>query len=56
MFAGDKINNTESRSVLHIALRKPAGESLVVDGTNVVSDVHQVLNSISTFSQSVRSG
>jgi len=56
MFAGDKINNTENRSVLHVALRKPAGESLVVDGTNVVSDVHQVLNSISTFSQSVRSG
>ena len=56
MFAGDKINNTEGRSVLHVALRKPANESLVVDGVNVVSDVHQVLNSISTVSQAVRSG
>jgi glucose-6-phosphate isomerase len=56
LFAGDKINNTEGRSVLHVALRKPVGESLIVDGTDVVSDVHQVLNSISTFSASVRSG
>lgn len=46
MFAGDKINPTEGRSVLHTALRREASESVVVDGKNVVEDVHKVLNQI----------
>jgi glucose-6-phosphate isomerase len=56
MFAGEKINNTEGRSVLHVALRKPAGESLVVDGKDVVADVHSVNGKIKEFSNKVRSG
>src|SRR5690349_12843131 len=44
MFHGEKINNTENRSVLHIALRAPKGTSIVVDGKDVVPDVHAVLD------------
>src|SRR5215469_17665142 len=43
MFRGDKINTTENRSVLHVALRMPKGTSLAVDGTDVVAQVHEVL-------------
>jgi glucose-6-phosphate isomerase len=53
---GDKINNTEGRSVLHVALRKQAGETLEVDGTDVVKDVHAVNARIAEFSKSVRDG
>jgi len=56
MFAGDRINVTENRSVLHVALRMPRSESLVVDGTDVVKDVHEVLDKIYAFSDKVRSG
>lgn len=56
MFNGDKINNTEGRSVLHVALRKPKDESLIVDGKDVVKDVHEVLSRIEDFSNKVRSG
>ena len=56
MMAGEKINNTEGRSVLHVALRKPKGDSLIVDGKDVVADVHSVLDRIEKFSSAVRSG
>ena len=56
MFRGDAINTTEKRSVLHVALRKPAGETLVVDGVEVVAEVHAVLARMATFSAAVRSG
>jgi glucose-6-phosphate isomerase len=56
MFAGDKINVSENRSVLHVALRMPETETLVVDGTDVVAEVHQVLRQMSGFAESVRSG
>jgi glucose-6-phosphate isomerase len=56
MFAGEKINNTEGRSVLHTALRLPKDASLVVDGTDVVKDVHGVLDRIAQFSNKVRDG
>jgi glucose-6-phosphate isomerase len=56
MFKGEKINNTEGRSVLHVALRKPKEDSLVVDGKDVVKDVHEVLSRIEDFSNKVRSG
>ena len=56
MFAGEKINNTEGRSVLHVALRKPKTDSLTVDGTDVVKDVHDVLDRIAAFSAKVRDG
>ncbi len=56
MFAGDRINVTENRSVLHVALRMPRTESLVVDGTDVVKDVHAVLDKIYAFADKVRSG
>ncbi len=56
MFRGDKINITENRAVLHVALRAPKGESIVLDGKNVVPDVHAVLDKMSTFSDRVRSG
>ena len=55
MFAGEKINPTEGRSVLHTALRREASETLVVDGKNVVEDVHAVLNQIQAFSVKMRS-
>ena len=56
MFRGDKINVTENRAVLHVALRAPKGASIVVDGENVVPDVHAVLDKMSDFSNRVRSG
>jgi glucose-6-phosphate isomerase len=56
MFAGEKINITEKRAVLHIALRAPKGASIVVDGTNVVPQVHAVLEKMADFSTRVRSG
>jgi glucose-6-phosphate isomerase len=56
MFKGEKINNTEGRSVLHVALRKSKEDSLVVDGKDVVKDVHEVLSRIEDFSNKVRSG
>src|SRR5438034_6173039 len=56
MFAGEKINITENRAVLHVALRAPQGASIVVDGKNVVPDVHAVLDRMADFSNRVRSG
>jgi len=56
MFRGDKINFTEKRAVLHVALRAPKGASIVVDGENVVSLVHAVLDKMADFSNRVRSG
>jgi len=56
MFAGEKINTTEGRAVLHTALRAPAGASIVVDGKNVVPEVHAVLAKMSEFSERVRTG
>jgi glucose-6-phosphate isomerase len=56
MFRGDKINITEDRAVLHVALRAPKGESIVVDGENVVPAVHEVLDKMTTFCNRVRSG
>jgi glucose-6-phosphate isomerase len=56
MFRGDKINFTEKRSVLHIALRAPKDTSILVDGENVVSQVHAVLDKMAEFSGRVRSG
>src|SRR5215813_2754754 len=50
MFRGDKINVTENRSVLHVALRAPRGTSSVVDGENVVPHVHEVLDKMADFS------
>ncbi|HEY2654302.1 MAG TPA: glucose-6-phosphate isomerase [Solirubrobacteraceae bacterium] len=54
MFRGDRINVSENRSVLHVALRMPRGSSLVVDGVDVVSEVHEVLDRMSTFARRVR--
>jgi len=56
MFAGERINITEDRSVLHVALRMPRGSTLVVDGADVVADVHAVLDRMGAFSDAVRSG
>jgi glucose-6-phosphate isomerase len=56
MFAGEKINTTEGRAVLHTALRAPVGTSIVVDGKNVVPEVHAVLAKMSEFCERVRSG
>jgi glucose-6-phosphate isomerase len=56
MFRGQKINRTENRAVLHVALRAPRGTSIVVDGHNVVPDVHAVLDKMADFSNRVRSG
>ena len=56
MFAGEKINITERRSVLHTALRMPRGKQLKVDGQDVVADVHAVLDRIKTFTDKVRNG
>jgi len=55
MFRGDRINTTEDRSVLHVALRMPKGTRLVVDGGDVVADVHEVLDRMSAFAERVRS-
>jgi len=56
MFRGDRINVTENRSVLHVALRKPKGEKLIVDGKDVVADVHAVLDHMAAFCDKVRNG
>jgi glucose-6-phosphate isomerase len=56
MFAGERINTTEDRSVLHVALRMPRERSLIVDGTDVVAEVHEVLERMSDFAGRVRSG
>ncbi len=56
MFRGDHINVSEDRAVLHVALRMPKSESLTVDGIDVVSEVHQVLDQMSSFANRVRSG
>ncbi len=56
MFSGEKINVTEQRAVLHVALRAPAGERIVVDGVDVVPEVHAVLDRMAAFSEEVRSG
>ncbi|HEX3681748.1 MAG TPA: glucose-6-phosphate isomerase [Bryobacteraceae bacterium] len=55
MFRGDKINVTENRAVLHVALRAPRGTSIVVDGQDVVPQVHAVLDKMADFSNRVRS-
>ena len=56
MFRGEKINVTENRAVLHVALRAPKGASIVVDGKNVVPDVHAVLDKMAAFADRIRSG
>lgn len=56
MFAGEKINITENRAVLHVALRAPKSQSILVDGENVVPKVHQVLDKMAAFATKVRSG
>ena len=56
MFSGEKINITEKRAVLHVALRAPKGEKIVVDGEDVVPAVHDVLDKMSAFADRVRSG
>jgi glucose-6-phosphate isomerase len=56
MFRGEKINLTEGRAVLHVALRAPKGAAIIVDGVNVVSEVHTVLDRMAVFCNRVRSG
>jgi glucose-6-phosphate isomerase len=56
MFSGEKINITENRAVLHVALRAPKGAKIFVDGKNVVPEVHAVLDKMEAFSKRVRSG
>ncbi|HZD48329.1 MAG TPA: glucose-6-phosphate isomerase [Silvibacterium sp.] len=56
MFSGDKINITEKRAVLHVALRAPKDEKILVDGEDVVPAVHEVLDHMSVFSDRIRSG
>ncbi|MCB0912320.1 MAG: glucose-6-phosphate isomerase, partial [Propionibacteriaceae bacterium] len=56
MYSGERINVTENRSVLHTALRRPKGDSLVVEGTDVVAQVHEVLDKVYAFANRVRSG
>jgi len=56
MFRGEKINITENRAVLHVALRAPRDASIVVDGKNVVPEVHAVLDSMTKFADRIRSG
>jgi glucose-6-phosphate isomerase len=56
MFRGDRINTTENRSVLHVALRMPRERSLIVDGVDVVAEVHGVLDRMAAFSERLRSG
>ncbi len=55
MFRGDKINVTENRAVLHVALRAPKGQKIVVDGCDVVPEVHEVLERMAEFAEKVRS-
>lgn len=56
MFQGEKINSTEKRSVLHVALRMPKGKQLKVGGEDVVAEVHKVLHQIKDFSNKIRNG
>jgi glucose-6-phosphate isomerase len=56
MFAGERINRTEDRAVLHVALRMPRGERLEVDGVDVVAQVHEVLDRMAAFAERVRDG
>ena len=56
MFRGEHINVSEDRAVLHVALRMPADQHLVVDGTDVVAQVHEVLGRMADFTNRVRSG
>ena len=56
MFRGEKINTTEKRAVLHVALRAPKNATILVDGKNVVPAVHDVLDKMATFSNRIRSG
>jgi glucose-6-phosphate isomerase len=56
MFNGEKINTTENRSVLHVALRAPADQAIIVDGENVVPQVHAVLDRMADFTTRVRNG
>ena len=56
MFSGEKINVTENRAVLHVALRAPKGATIIVDGKNVVPEVHAVLDKMADFADRVRSG
>src|ERR1700712_3076053 len=56
MFAGEHINTSENRAVLHTALRLPRGAELVVDGQDVVADVHEVLDAMGDFTDRLRSG
>jgi glucose-6-phosphate isomerase len=56
MFSGAKINSTENRAVLHVALRAPRDATIMVDGTNVVPDVHAVLDRMAAFADQVRDG
>ena len=56
MFSGEKINATEKRAVLHVALRATKDESIMVDGVNVVPEVHAVLDRMTAFANHVRSG
>jgi glucose-6-phosphate isomerase len=56
MFAGDKINVTEQRAVLHVALRAPKGAQIFLDGVNVVPEVHAVLDKMAEFVEQIRSG
>src|ERR1043166_1791077 len=56
MFRGEKINTTENRAVLHVALRSPKGGSIMVDGENVVPKVHAVLDKMAGFCDGIRNG
>src|SRR5271163_3909725 len=56
MFSGEKINITEKRAVLHVALRAPKGDKIVVDGEDVVPAVHEVLDKMAAFANRIRSG
>jgi len=56
MFAGERINTTEHRAVLHVALRAPRGERILLDGRDVVPDVHAVLDRMAAFARRVRDG
>ena len=56
MFCGKRINRTENRAVLHVALRAPRGEKILVDGHDVVPDVHEVLDRMANFADRVRDG
>ena len=56
MFSGERINTTEGRAVLHTALRKPAGDQLIVEGVDVVPQVHQVLTKMADFTRRIHSG